>query len=237
MSWGHEEADDAKERVSREIQRRQARGEGFVVLDAPKGSAKLTKTFWGKAWCSHLEEHSHYEHRLPRGRSYLRNGKVYNLCIEPGKVTSVVAGSELYEVEIPITPLDSETWAQIKADCSGQVASLLDLLAGRLGDGVLKTITDPERGLFPKPREIRFRCTCPDDADLCKHVAATLYGVGLKLETQPDLFFVLRSVNPGELLEVTTRSAIGSEVAEDAALAGEDLSALFGIELGEAESK
>jgi uncharacterized Zn finger protein len=234
MSWGHEEADDAKERVSREIQRRQARGEEFVVLDAPKGSAKLTKTFWGKAWCSHLEEHSHYEHRLPRGRSYLRNGKVYNLCIEPGKVTSVVAGSDLYEVQITIKPLEAEVWTNVKAQCAGQVSSLLDLLAGRLGDGVMKTITHPEDGLFPQSREIRFSCTCPDYADLCKHAAATLYGVGLKLETQPDLLFVLRSVNPGELLQGAAQSAMRGD-GSDAALAGEDLSSLFGIDLGETD--
>jgi uncharacterized Zn finger protein len=92
----------------------------------------------------------------------------------------------------------------------------------------MKIITDHERGLFPKPKEIKFSCSCPDHAEMCKHVAATLYGVGVKLDTQPDLFFILRSADPTELIST---NAITTPATSDAALAGEDLSALFGIEL------
>ena len=212
----------------RAMERRRKQGETLRPLDAPKGSSKLVKTFWGQAWCAQLELHSEYEYRLPRGRSYLRQGKVLDLHIEPGVVTAVVAGSELYDTEVRIAPLPAETWSEIKADCAGQVASLLDLLAGKLGDGVMRAITDPERGLFPKSREIRFNCTCPDHADLCKHVAAVLYGVGVMLETQPELLFVLRSVDAGELL---AGGAVAHSDGAHAALEGEDLSALFGIEL------
>jgi len=143
-------------------------------------------------------------------------------------VTSTVAGSEIYEVRVTIKPLKEDDWNQIKEQCSGQVASMLDLLAGKLGDGVLKILCNPESGLFPKPKEIRFSCTCPDHADMCKHVAATLYGVGVKLDTQPDLFFVLRSVDPIELLSSST---VEISASPDPSLAEEDLSALFGIEI------
>jgi uncharacterized Zn finger protein len=235
MSWYYfSDAKEAKARIKREIAKRQKKGEPFKVLDAPSGNTKLVKTFWGKAWNDNLESYRDYEYRLPRGRSYLRQGNVYNLRIQPGRVTSVVAGSELYDVSVDIAPLTKGHWSAIKERCEGQVASMLDLLGGKLGDGVLKIITDPERGLFPKPKEIKFSCSCPDHADMCKHVAATLYGVGVKLDTQPDLFFVLRSVDPTELIST---NEITTPANSDAALAGEDLSALFGIELDAPEEE
>jgi uncharacterized Zn finger protein len=229
MSWYYyPDAKEAKERIKREITKRQKKGEPFKVLDAPSGNTKLVKTFWGKAWNKNLESYRDYEYRLPRGRSYLRQGNVYNLTIQPGEVTAVVAGSELYDVSVTISPLEKAHWESIKSQCEGQVASMLDLLGGKLGDGVLKIIADHDMGLFPKPKEIRFSCSCPDHAEMCKHVAATLYGVGVKLDTQPDLFFVLRSVDPAELISTTTLTA---PATTDGALEGEDLSALFGIEM------
>lgn len=229
MSWYYfSDAKEAKARIKREIAKRQKKGEPFKALDAPSGNMKLVKTFWGKAWNDNLESYRDYEYRLPRGRSYLRQGNVYNLTIEPGAVSATVAGSELYDVEVVIKPLTKDHWAAIKEQCAGQVASMLDLLGGKLGDGVMKIITDHERGLFPKPKEIGFSCSCPDHADMCKHVAATLYGVGVRLDTQPDLFFVLRSADPTELISTT---AITTPTETDDALAGEDLSALFGIEM------
>lgn len=232
MPWYYYEDTRAiKTRLQLELTKRRKRGEKFDALTVPQGSRKLAHTFWGKAWCDHLESHSDYEYRLPRGRSYLRQGNVYNLAIEPGVVTAHVAGSALYEVRVSIDPLAPNEWKRIKKECAGQVASLLDLLAGRLGDGMLRAIADPARGLFPRPREIRLSCSCPDYADMCKHVAAVLYGVGVKLDSAPDLFFVLRSVDPSELLATTARDELARAQGADAALAGEDLSALFGIDL------
>lgn len=229
MSWYyHSDAAEAKARIKKEIAKRQKRGEPFQVLEAPSGNTKLVKTFWGKAWNDNLESYRDYEYRLPRGRSYLRQGNVYDLTIEPGVITATVAGSELYEVIIKITPLPESHWDDIKSQCAGQVQSMLDLLAGKLGDGVLRIITDPDSGLFPRPKEIRFSCSCPDHADMCKHVAATLYGVGVKLDTQPDLFFVVRSVDPTELL---ASAPLTEEIGNQPSLADEDLSALFGIEI------
>lgn len=232
MSWySYEDAHETKTSVQREIEKRIRRGEEFRQLTIPTKGVKIATTFWGQAWCNQLETYHDYENRLPRGRSYLRQGNVYNLEIEPGLVSAIVAGSSLYEVAVRITPLLKPDWERLKEDCAGQVGSLLDLLGGRLGDGVLRAITDPHRGLFPQSKEIRFSCTCPDHAEMCKHVAAALYGVGAKLDQAPDLFFVLRSVDPSELLSNTAKDALGALESVDEALAGEDLSALFGIEL------
>lgn len=229
MSWYYyDDAQELKASIQREIEKRKKRGETFEPVAVEPGKRKIAHSFWGKAWCDNLESYRDYENRIPRGRSYLRQGNVYNLDIAPGLITSLVTGSYIYEVSIRITPLAPAAWKQIKKNCEGQVGGLLDLLSGKLGDGVLRTITDPEHGLFPKPKEIRFSCSCPDVASMCKHIAATLYGVGVKLDTAPDLFFILRSVDPSELLSAT--DALKDAQGSDAALAGEDLSALFGID-------
>lgn len=231
MSWDYEEAQERKERLQREIAKRQKRGEKFEALPAPAGQKKLSSTFWGQAWCRNLESYQVYESRLPRGRSYLRQGNVYNLEIEPGKLSAVVAGSELYDTSITIKPLPKEQWQQIVESSAGQVGSMLDLLAGKLGDGLMKVLTDPEDGLFPKPKEIRFNCSCPDHADMCKHVSAVLYGVGVLLDTKPELLFTLRGVDQAELLSNASSAAINDLSSNDSDLAGADLSAIFGIDL------
>ena len=97
--------------------------------------------------------------------------------------SAVVAGSELYETKVRIRPLEKEAWEELVAQCEGQVGSMLDLLAGKLGEGVLKVLTDPEAGLFPRAREIRFDCSCPDHADLCKHAAAVIHELLAENET------------------------------------------------------
>lgn len=232
MSWDYEEAQERKERLQHEIAKRQKRGEKFEVLPAPAGQKKLSTTFWGQAWCRNLESYQVYESRLPRGRSYLRQGKVYNLEIEPGKLSAVVAGSELYDSIITIQPLPKKQWQQIVESSAGQVGSMLDLLAGKLGDDLMKVLTDPDGGLFPKPKEIRFNCSCPDHADMCKHVSAVLYGVGVLLDTKPELLFTLRGVDQAELLFNASSAAITDLSADTGDLAGVDLSAIFGIDLG-----
>lgn len=231
MSWDYEDARERKERLQREIAKRKKRGECFEVLSAPAGQKKLSTTFWGQAWCRNLESYQQYESRLPRGRSYLRQGNVYNLEIEAGKLSAVVAGSELYDTSIHIQPLPKKRWQEIVAEGSGQVGSMLDLLAGKLGDGLMHLLTDPERGLFPKPKEIRFDCSCPDFADMCKHVSAVLYGVGVLLDTKPELLFTLRGVDQAELLSDASTAAM-ADLGAGSELAGTDLSALFGIDLG-----
>ena len=231
MSWDYEDVRERKDRLQREIAKRVKRGEKFEVLPAPAGQKKLCTTFWGQAWCRNLESYQDYESRLPRGRSYLRQGNVYNLEIEAGELSAVVAGSELYDTSICIQPLPKKQWKKIVQSGAGQVGSMLDLLAGKLGDGLMTLLTDPKDGLFPKPKEIRFDCSCPDFADMCKHVAAVLYGVGVMLDTKPELLFTLRGVDQAELLSSASDSTITDLTSEVGDLAGADISAIFGIDL------
>lgn len=233
MSWETDDVQESRERVEREIARRRARGETLTPLTAPQKSRKLSQTFWGQAWGKNLEAYQYYEQRLPRGRSYLRQGKVLDLTIEPGCLSAVVAGEQLYDTLIHIRPLDSEHWQRLVEAAQGQVHSLLDLLSGQLGEGLMRILTDPDDGLFPKPQEIRFDCSCPDHVDLCKHAAAVLYGVSVLLDAQPQLLFTLRGVNQEDLLpSASTASAKALDASGDD-LKGKDLSKLFGIDLAE----
>jgi uncharacterized Zn finger protein len=195
---------------------------------------QVARTFWGKAWCDHLESHSDYANRLPRGRSYLRNGSVIDLQIDAGRVTAQVSGSRIYQIAIAIKPLAKARWTQIRRECSGQVTSLIDLLQGKLSADTMKVVTHPENGLFPKPSEISLECSCPDWADMCKHVAAALYGVGARLDEDPSLLFRLRAVDHAELIDCAAEAVQAPAAGGSAALAESELSEVFGIELDQA---
>src|SRR6266566_9716744 len=160
----------------------------------------IAKSFWGKSWCGNLERYSDYESRLPRGRTYVRNGSVVDLKITKGEVAALVAGSELYKIKIAISPVTTARWKSMCRDCAGTIDSLIELLQGRLAKGVMDRVCREGDGLFPSPGEIKLSCSCPDWADMCKHVAAALYGVGARLDKAPQFLFVLRGVDENELI-------------------------------------
>ncbi len=190
----------------------------------------IARSFWGKAWCDHLESFSDYENRLPRGRTYVRRGAVLHLDIGPGCIDAWVAGTELYEVEIRVDTLPAPVWKAVKDRCRGEIGSILELLEGRLSDRVMARVCDRDNGLFPKPEEIGLGCSCPDWAVMCKHVAAVLYGVGNRLDAQPELLFELRGVDAAELIAAQVSMPTGSPIVEGA-LAEAGLGELFGIEI------
>jgi uncharacterized Zn finger protein len=194
----------------------------------------IARSFWGKAWCENLESYSDYRNRLPRGRSYVRNGSVVDFRIVPGEIRALVFGSDLYRITIKIQPVQRAAWKALKTDCAGRVGSLMDLLQGKLSTQVMDIITRRETGLFPRPGEIRLSCSCPDWAGMCKHVAATLYAVGARLDESPELLFVLRGADHLELVTEATASVtngVSSSPDASAALAGENLEEIFGIEI------
>lgn len=208
-------------------------GEGIQAQPVVVEGREMALTFWGRAWCDHLEGFSDFENRLPRGRTYVRNGAVCHLEIAEAEVRALVIGRALYEVGIEIDPLRASLWRALKRRCAGQIGSLLELLQGRLSDRVMAEVSDPERGLFPHLEQIRLSCTCPDWAVMCKHVAAVLYGVGARLDEQPELLFVLRAVDHEELIDVDAGMAVPAAAPADEGrrIAEEDLGDIFGIEL------
>ena len=195
----------------------------------------ITKSFWGKSWCVNLERYSDYENRLPRGRTYVRNGSVIDLQIAKGEISAMVAGSELYQIKIAIAPVTRARWKSICRDCAGTVDSLVELLQGRLAKGVMDRVCREGDGLFPSPTEIKLSCSCPDWADMCKHVAAALYGVGARLDENPQLLFVLRGVDENDLLANAGQDLALTRAVPGAAkiLDDSDVAALFGLEMAE----
>jgi uncharacterized Zn finger protein/DNA-binding XRE family transcriptional regulator len=208
------------------------RSKGMDIEPIEIQGRRIAHTFWGDAWCTHLERFSDFANRLPRGRTYVRNGSVCHLAIKKGKVEAIVSGSELYNVTIQIAPLSSARWETLRKQCAGQIGSMLELLQGQLSSQVMGIVTDPAKGLFPQPGDIRLHCDCPDWADMCKHVAAVLYGVGARLDQKPELLFMLRKVDHQELISADLdMQAATTGPGKRRRLANQDLSSLFGIDI------
>ncbi|SCU86705.1 conserved hypothetical protein [Cupriavidus necator] len=226
----------AERRKKAELAAAKAQKAGAVLSPIASYRGAIAKTFWGKAWCDNLEGYSDYANRLPRGRTYVRNGSVIDLQITAGEVRAQVMGSSLYTVAVTVTACPAKQWRAIGADCAGSIDSLVELLQGKLSTAVMERICKPGTGLFPVPKEIRFSCSCPDWASMCKHVAAVLYGVGARLDQQPELLFALRRVEANDLVRQagagvprSTKRPATSKVLDDALVAD-----VFGLEMADA---
>lgn len=212
------------------------RKQGHPVVPVIIEGRSIARTFWGKAWCDNLQHYSDYSNRLPRGRTYVRNGSVLDLQFSAGLVEAMVSGSHIYQVQVKVKPVPGPQWQALCKDCGGAIASLVELLQGRFSKGVMERICRQGEGLFPRLDDIHLACSCPDGAYMCKHVAAVLYGIGARLDDQPELLFLLRGVNGNELLAQATSCLAMSTHAPMAGrgLDVDDLSELFGLEMGAA---
>jgi len=224
--------------VSVAERRRKAAGE--MAKLAKKGQAvspvvvqgrAIASTAWGKAWCANMESYSDFANRLPRGRTYVRNGSVVDLQITPGTVAARVSGSSMYRTTVTVKPVPKAQWQQLCAGCAGGIDSLVELLQGRFSKGVMDRLCRQGDGLFPVPKDIHFDCSCPDGAYMCKHVAAVLYGIGARFDSKPELLFTLRQVDPAELLSKAGTGAVTAPAAGERTLADDDIGALFGLEM------
>jgi uncharacterized Zn finger protein len=225
---------ERRHRAAQEMARLQKKG--HRVSPVVIRGRTIAATFWGKAWCENLERYSDFANRLPRGRTYIRNGSVCDLQIAPGEAKAVVSGSELYKVAVRVKPVPKARWTAICRDCAGAIDSLVELLQGRFSKGVMERICQQRTGLFPSPAEIEMTCSCPDWATMCKHVAAVLYGVGARLDAAPELLFKLRKVDERQLIaRAGKRLPLSAKApATERVLGDEGLSELFGIEMAKA---
>jgi uncharacterized Zn finger protein len=187
-----------REKAAKKAAKLAKKGHTLSPVTASRGA--IAKSFWGKSWCENLERYSDFSNRLPRGRTYLRNGSVIDLKIAAGEATAQVMGSSLYRVKVQISAVADTHWQSIARDCARSIDTLVELLQGQLSASVMERITRPGTGLFPSPKEIKFSCSCPDSAAMCKHIAATLYGIGARLDAEPHLLFGLRRVDAKELI-------------------------------------
>lgn len=193
---------------------------------------RIASSFWGKAWCDNLERYSDFSSRLPRGRTYVRNGSVIDLLITGGIVEALVSGSEIYTVRIEIAAAPEERWRAICGDCTGSVGSVVELLQGALSKNVMERVCREGDGLFPAPKDITMSCTCLDWATMCKHVAAVLYGIGARFDSDPEALFVLREVDRNDFFAIGVDPTITDRPTDtERIIEGDDLEALFGFEL------
>ena len=201
----------------------------------------IANTWWGKSWNRNLERYADYSNRIGRGRSYVRHGAVLDLRIEPGKVESLVQGSSSrpYTVNIKIKPINKNTWQKIVSACKGKLESFEELLSGKFPKALSEIFMAKGVGLFPSPKEIEFDCSCPDWANMCKHVAATLYGISARLDEDPGIFFTLRKVAINDLVA----QAVKDESQKLLSKAGKkskriieeaDIENIFGIDMDDA---
>lgn len=225
-----------RRKAERELEK--LRKKGAVLSPVKIEKRQIATTFWGKAWCDNLESYRDYENRLPRGRTYVRNGSVVDLQIAPREITAIVSGSKIYKVKVSIGGVDPARWKTLCADCSGGIDSLVELLQGRFSKGVMERLCCQDAGLFPRSSEIRFTCSCSDHALMCKHIAAVLYGVGARLDERPELLFRLRAVDETELLSDLGSALPDTRTKRDTAqtLVHDDLAALFGLDMEESKA-
>jgi uncharacterized Zn finger protein len=222
-----------QERLERELEQRRAAGEKLEPV-MPNKQRDMAENFWAQAWNRHLMHYALHENRMPKGRTDFRAGRVMDLTSQAGEIAAVVAGAQLWSVRITVAPISPEAWEALRQSCLGKIGDVAELLTGELPEAVLKTITEPENGLFPTREEIRCLCPCEDHADLCQHSAALLYAWGSHLDERPEALFTLRGVQPADLVADLT-SAIRDLTSPASsghpdALHGVDLNALFGLE-------
>lgn len=239
MSWSDDfyssmSVDELREKARKAL--REAEGKGRHLSPVIVPGRTICRTWWGKAWCRNMEQYLDYENRLPRGRSYVRNGAVIDLVIGEGKVSALVQGSRSrpYEVEIRVSPLGKTKMKKVSALCSRELDSLEELVKGKFPKS-LETLLTEEGALFPTDREIRFDCSCPDWALMCKHVAAVMYGIGVRLDENPFYFFILRGMDPEALLWHTVEDHVEKllahrDVKNDRIIDDEDMEKLFHLE-------
>ena len=196
---------------------------------------QIVKSWWGKAWCENLERYADYESRMERGKRYIRTGAVLDLKIQKGKVLARVQGTRKtpYKIEIRISPLSEEKCQHIIEKCGRKLENLESLLAGNFPEE-MQELFQGKDGLFPAPNEISFNCSCPDWALMCKHVAAALYGVGVRLDENPLLFFELRGIDVDRFIDVTLANKVEAMLANEGRpseriIPEEDVSRLFGF--------
>ena len=180
-------------------------------------------------------KYADYENRIERGRSYLRNDAVVDLKIKGNEIYSRVLGGgyKPYRIRIRIDALSERQRLNIEQQASGKLQDLESLIQGNFPKD-LKNLFFQKGGLFPSPNEIHFDCNCPDWADMCKHVAAVMYGIGIRIDTNPTQLFELRGIPIESLLTRVIDDKVSNmlknvDVKSARIIKDADISSIFGI--------
>jgi len=161
------------------------------------------RTWWGRAWLEALVQRARLDpDRLPRGQAYARSGAVGELTVAPGEARAQVRGrkTQPYEVRIRVRRFTDDEWDRVLAAISARLGHAAALLDGELPPEIADDAASAGLDLLPGGGEIGPRCSCPDDADPCKHSAAACYLLADALDADPFTLFLLRGRTRDQVL-------------------------------------
>ena len=204
---------------------------------------EICSSWWGKSWCENLERYAEWANRINLGRGYARKGAVVDLKINGGDIHAFVFGSrsDPYEVKVKIYPIPFKRQQEIEKFAAGRIQNLEELISGNFPEG-LKDIFFQKGVLFPRPDEIDFSCTCADMSYMCRHVIAALYGIGVRLDSNPLIFFEMRGIDTEKFISNIVNGKIEKMLANvnnysPRILKDADLIELFNVDIDEQEMK
>jgi uncharacterized Zn finger protein len=163
----------------------------------------VATSWWSRQFIELLESFG-LGSRLQRGLDYARSGHVLELDVEPGIVLAQVQGSRFtpYRVRIRPQPFSEHQWRRAEKAIAARALTLAALLAGEMPADIEDVLAGAKLSLLPSAyAELRASCTCPDQADPCKHTAAVYYMLAQRLDEQPLTLLELRGRTEDELLE------------------------------------
>ncbi|MGL4552705.1 MAG: SWIM zinc finger family protein [Gemmataceae bacterium] len=177
-------------------------------IKAQSRQGDFGQSWWANRWQAVLDSFR-VGGRLARGRLYARQGQVLNIDIAEGKVTARVQGSrpEPYAVSVAVKELTPGQWAAVVEHLSRSALFVAKLLAGEMPTDIEKAFTQADLSLFPEKRgDLRTDCSCPDEANPCKHIAAVYYLLGEEFDRDPFLLFRLRGMERDRLLGMLNKA-------------------------------
>lgn len=177
------------------------------------------KTWWSGRWIAALERLVDSA-RLSRGRSYARRGQVVKLEAGVNGVAALVQGSRpsAYEVSIRFRLLSDQEWERVIEAMAAEAIFSAKLLSGEMPAEIEKVFSLAGASLFPAGvRDLETKCSCPDWANPCKHVAAVHYLLGEQFEADPFLIFQMRGRTKEQIVTALRAKRAGALPEESAA--------------------
>jgi len=210
---------------------------------------KIPKSFWAAAWNKNLENYTDFFNNI--GGFSKKNEREYNsgvlnrlsrtiidIEIKEGVAKAIIMGyaNSTYDVKITVQQIPQEKCNYIISEVGSKISNVGDLAAGKFPHDLSDKLLNYESGLFPLPEEIKCKCSCGKRVNMCTHSAVALYGIGLKFDDDPLLFFKLRGVPFAESFKKAIDEKISDMIAKtktvktsDRVIASENISDIFGV--------
>lgn len=187
--------------------------------------AKFSRTWWGKVFIAALESFTD-SGRLQRGRSYANGGKVKSFEIDGNQITAKVRGSinpyfgvykePTYNISLEITPIAKSKWNLVVDKLSSKASTVSRLLLNEVPENIEASFAELGLHLLPhSQQDFTTRCSCPDYANPCKHIAGVYYLVASQLDDNPFLLFELRGLSKSQLQAKLAQTPLGKILSEE----------------------